>query len=727
MPGITTNPALDGGSPSLSLSVATAEDVVVARQQARLWAESLGFDRQNQVRIATAVSEIARHGADLTLPTQIQFSVSQSPPTEFRIEVCNPRSSPKEIQNVLDGIAPPSEAARSLVAAQRLMDRFDVNPAPEGGVQISLGKRLPPRTAPHLDGLLRQFASQNAAKPAVPNPLKEFHQQNRDLLDTFADLDRSRVAAQQLSRELEDTNRGVVALYAELDEKAKFLREASDLKSRFLSNMTHEFRTPLNSILSLSRMLLDRLDGDLTPEQEKQVRFIKKAASDLSVLVNDLLDLAKVEAGKVILNPTEFKVSDLFGALRGLMRPLLGDFPEVTLAFDEPAGFPTLHTDEAKLGQILRNLISNALKFTQTGSIRVGASLDDDEHVTFFVADTGIGIRPEDQERIFEEFVQLDGPYQNRVRGTGLGLPISRKLAELLGGSLSVSSTPGVGSTFTVRLPIAFPACLGASYFPGTLRDPDPLRIPVLVVGHSISALSICEKALQGTEFQVVPERTPQEAGAALERIRPAAILLNIDPDDRSWSGFVNKIQSRDRDGIPSMLVTPPDQPFSSGSSSHENVRLARPASRDALLPALRSLAPKSADDLLLIVDDDETSRYVLRDLLQETRFHVEEVSGGNDAIAFVRHRPPVCLFLDIVMPDMDGFEVFRRLQADPALREIPVVIHTERALSSATRADFETRALGILSKDHSHRESSVRSIRELLFKAEARRSGRPA
>ena len=177
----------------------------------------------------------------------------------------------------------------------------------------------------------------------------------------------------RLNRELEDTNRGVVALYAELDERADHLRRADEVKTRFLSNMTHEFRTPLNSILALTRLLLDRVDGELTPEQERQVYFIRKSAENLSELVNDLLDLAKVEAGKIVVRPAEFEVRNLFGALRGMLRPLLLN-TSVNLVFEEPDGIPPLHTDEGKVSQILRNFISNALKFTEQGEVRVSGA-----------------------------------------------------------------------------------------------------------------------------------------------------------------------------------------------------------------------------------------------------------------------------------------------------------------------------------------------------------------
>jgi signal transduction histidine kinase len=263
-------------------------------------------------------------------------------------------------------------------------------------------------------------------------------------------------ALQELNEELAETNNGVVALYAELDDRAEQLKHASDLKSRFLSYMSHEFRTPLGSITSLAGILLDRTDGPLTEEQGKQVVFIKGAAQELTEMVNDLLDLAKVEAGRITISPAWFGMVDLFSALRGMFRPILTS-ASVDLVFEEPQEIPPLFTDHKKLSQILRNLISNALKFTTQGSVRVSAECCRDGMVTFRVIDTGIGIAPEHQATLFNDFVQIDSALQKRLHGTGLGLSLSRKLAQLLGGDIAVESVPGQGSTFILEVPTLLP------------------------------------------------------------------------------------------------------------------------------------------------------------------------------------------------------------------------------------------------------------------------------
>jgi signal transduction histidine kinase len=217
--------------------------------------------------------------------------------------------------------------------------------------------------------------------------------------------------------------------------------------------MSHEFRTPLGSVRSIARILLDRMDGPLTPEQEKQVRFVQSAASELTEMVNDLLDLAKVEAGRITISPEWFEMVDLFSALRGMFKPIVAS-ASVSLVFDEPEDQIKLYTDDKKVSQILRNFISNALKFTPVGEVRVSARLIDPAHVEFAVSDTGIGIAAEHVPNLFNDFVQIDVRLQKRLRGTGLGLSLARKFAELLGGHVAVESELGKGSRFSVTLPV---------------------------------------------------------------------------------------------------------------------------------------------------------------------------------------------------------------------------------------------------------------------------------
>jgi signal transduction histidine kinase len=255
-----------------------------------------------------------------------------------------------------------------------------------------------------------------------------------------------------LAAELAETNKGVLALYAELDDNATQLKEAADLKSRFLSYMSHEFRTPLASITSVTDILLRGLDGPLTSEQQKQMKFVQGSVRELTEMVDDLLDLAKVEAGRISISPEWFEMVDLFSALRGMFRPIIGN-STVALILEEPESVPRLFTDDKKLSQILRNFISNALKFTNEGEVRVTAQLRDDDWIEFAVTDTGIGIASEHLSTLFSDFVQLDTRIHKRLRGTGLGLSLAKKFSELLGGQVFAESELGKGSRFSVRIP----------------------------------------------------------------------------------------------------------------------------------------------------------------------------------------------------------------------------------------------------------------------------------
>jgi signal transduction histidine kinase len=257
-----------------------------------------------------------------------------------------------------------------------------------------------------------------------------------------------------LQQELEETNRGVLALYAELDEQAAQLKQASELKSRFLSYMSHEFRSPLGAVRSITRLLLDELDGPLNAEQRRQLEFIRTSSTELSEMVDDLLDLARVEAGRIRISPGWFEMGELLSALRGMFKPLVVT-ESVSLILDEPVGLDRLYTDDRKLAQILRNFVSNGLKFTTSGEVRVSAVLEG-EQALFSVRDTGIGIPEAQIGTLFSDFMQLHSPLHKRYRGSGLGLSLSKKLAELLGGTVGVESVVGEGSTFWVRIPVVY-------------------------------------------------------------------------------------------------------------------------------------------------------------------------------------------------------------------------------------------------------------------------------
>jgi signal transduction histidine kinase/DNA-binding response OmpR family regulator len=663
------------------MEIRREHDVVLARQRARQVAAALQFDPQDQTRIATALSEIARNAFEYAGGGMVEFQVQRTPPA-LQISVSDKGRGIVNISQILDGkYVSPTGMGLGLIGAKRLMDFFRIDTSSKGTIVV-LGKNLSSRSAglskKDLDSLLSKLEVQGPQ-----NAYEELQQQNQELLRTLDELRARQMELAQLNRELDETNRGVVALYAELDDRADFLQRASELKSHFLSNMSHEFRTPLNSISALSQILLDRLDGELTSEQEKQVRFIKGSAQDLTDLVNDLLDLAKVEAGKVAIRPTNFDVNTLFAALRGMLRPLLAQNSSVKLVFDDPEENIQIYSDEAKVSQILRNFISNALKFTEHGEVRVSVSRGTDNSVSFSVADTGIGIFESDIERIFQEWTQIDGKLQKVAKGSGLGLPLSRKLAQLLGGNVHVSSRVGIGSTFTAIIPISFAGQMEVVYVPDVKRELEADKLPVLVVEDNREALFVYEKYLKGTRFQVIPANNIAEARASLRSFHPYAIVLDVLlQGEHSWDLLRDlKEDSATRD-IPVYVVTVVDnrdKALSLGANGFSS----KPVDRVWLLNQLESLLALQCKPRILVIDDDPTARYLIRSLLASSECELFEATGGAEGLRMVLEYKPALVVLDLAMEGVDGFEVLESLRGDDATRGIPVVVHTSKSLDA--------------------------------------------
>jgi signal transduction histidine kinase/CheY-like chemotaxis protein len=700
----------------LSMTIQNEPDVVLTRQRAREIAGLLGFSIQEQTHIATAVSEIARNAFMYAGGGKVEFLLEgETVPQIMLISISDRGPGIPALQAIFAG-AYQSKTGMGfgITGARRLMDQLEIETKPGQGTTVHLKKLVSRQTPLMTAERVTQIAGELAQRHSS-DPFAEIQQQNQELLRILEELRARQEDLLRLNRELEDTNRGVMALYAELDEKADHLRRADELKTRFLSNMSHEFRTPVNSILALSRLLLDRNDGDLTPEQEKQATFIRKAADTLSDLINDLLDIAKIEAGKVTIWPTDFAVSELFSTLRGMLRPLLLN-NAVNLVFEEPENIPTLYTDDSKVSQILRNFLSNALKFTELGEVRVSASLmANGEAVVFSVADTGIGIAPEDQETIFHEFTQLEHPLQKRVKGTGLGLPLCKKLAELLGGSVSVQSTLGVGSTFSTTIPLHYqtpPSYIDAVE---TQWELDPTRLPVLIIEDKVQEQFIYEKFLKGSRFQAIPAYSLREAQQVMLRVRPCAIVLDILLSGRDSWIFLSQIKADETTkDIPILVVTTVvDQ--RKGLVLGADAYAVKPVGRAWLLEELTRLTGQPQLPLVLIVDDEEISRYVLKQFIIGTSCVISEAETGLEGLRRAREEQPQIIFLDLSMPGLDGYQFLQQLKADPATKDIPVVVSTAKVLNEEEWTQLSATTAAVLPKATLSRETVTKTIKSIF------------
>jgi signal transduction histidine kinase len=438
----------------LVVEVRVESDVFAVRQRGREAAAALGLDLQDQVRVATALSEVSRELVGAGGGT-VRFGYETRPP---RLSV--------ELAKAV-GATPTDDDTLASRDAARLMDDFTLDDTSPHWLRMS--KLLPARHVPldlagldQVRGRLRGLAA--------TSPLDEMRVQNAELLAALEELQASQdavVAAnaeleetnagvmamyRELSAELEQTNRGVVALYAELDDKGQQLKFADEAKSRFLASVSHELRTPINSILGLVGLL--GIGPGLDADQRRQCELIGRSARELLALVNELLDLAKAESGRLeaLLAPTD--LATVLRDVHAMMLPLATN-PDVAFTVAPCPDVGRLVTDAGLLTHILRNLISNALKFTMSGTVEVRATVETAGHMLrIAVSDTGVGIPADEHERVFEEFHQVPGPLQAAARGTGLGLPFARRLAALLDGELRLDSEPGRGSTFSLELPM---------------------------------------------------------------------------------------------------------------------------------------------------------------------------------------------------------------------------------------------------------------------------------
>jgi CheY-like chemotaxis protein len=388
-----------------------------------------------------------------------------------------------------------------------------------------------------------------------------------------------------------------------------------------------------------------------------------------------------------------------------MLRPLLLN-QSVSLVFDEVDDLPPLHTDEGKVSQILRNLISNALKYTEQGEVRVAARVDGaGDTITFSVADTGIGIAKEDQARIFEEFTQVEHRLQRRVRGTGLGLPLSRRLAELLGGTLSLTSEEGLGSTFFVTLPVRLRT--GEPKRKAFEWTPEPGKLPLLIVEDEPDEQYFYQKIFKSSSFQPYPARSIEEMHTALGTVAPAAILFDIVLNgEHAWDTIAALKRADATRDVP-LIVVSALQERERGLALGADAYLTKPVDRRALLDTLTGLHARRQPVIrVLTIDDEEVARYLVRQCLPSPAFEVIEAPSGAEGLRCAREARPDVILLDLMMPGVDGREVLRELAADAATRDIPVVILTSSVLEPAERDQLLQRAARVLSKANLSRDA---------------------
>jgi signal transduction histidine kinase/CheY-like chemotaxis protein len=653
-------------------------DLVQVRRVVRRLAQLLQFEQRDEVKITAAVSELTRAaGAVPGGGVEVVFAIDGEPAEpRFTIEVMGPGLAPEKR-------ARGSIAAESIVAAEKLLERVvDVGAPTALRFCKPLAERAVPATSERVAAIRAEITRVDPRR--ADGYREELTRQTHELAEALLEIEERKQELATLNAELSDTNRGVVALYAELDDRASQLRRADELKTRFFSQMSHEFRTPLNSILALSNILLEEADGPLLSEQRRQVGLIRDGVTDLLDLVGDLLDLAKMEAGKTQVHVAAFGVGTLFGALRAMMRPLL-PASTVSLEFGATSALPALVGDEGKVMQILRNFLSNAVKFTERGQItvtarfvRVGESVGggttETDSVLFAVMDTGIGIAREYQAAIFEEFRQVENRLQRKSRGSGLGLPLCRRLAGLLGGRVWVESEPGHGATFYLLLPCVYGAASARGAVAGDAR---PL---LLMIDERADRRSALVALFLDSAFLPV-EATPGEVtSATLAALQPTAAVLDTATADPTL------LEALRGAAVPVMSVAGAD--FSA------------PPGRERLLADTYHTVLRAKLRSVLIVDDDEAYRTILKKHFAPFCELVHATGDVAAASAALSGGGVDCLVLDLIMPELDGLTLLQRIRADAATAELPIVMCSSKSLSAEEQALLRRLRAPFLAKD---------------------------
>ena len=589
---------------------------------------------------------------------------------------------------------------------------------------------------------------------------EELEEQSQILKESQTNLETQQAELEQTNEELagqrdamDRKNKELNEAQIQLEERAQELQRSSKYKSEFLANMSHELRTPLNSSLILAKLLSENSHGNLSGEQVKFAESIYSAGNDLLNLINDILDISKVEAGKLEVLPENTSVARVVEGLRGMFEPLAGD-KGLTLKVEvQPGTPPMLYTDSQRLEQILKNLLSNAIKFTEKGQVSLTVAQAPGERIAFTVKDSGIGIAEDQQESIFEAFRQADGTTNRRYGGTGLGLSISRDLATLLGGTISVSSTPGQGSEFTLSMPeqfvepdepmapkVAPPARAVSASAVSKPVDVAPVQIPrfaddrekapfstrcILVVEDEPNFARILFDLAHELGYNCLVAHGADEGyGLAVEFI-PDAILLDMRLPDHSGLTVLQRLKaSAPTRHIPVHVISVEDRVEAAMHMGAVGYAV-KPTTREELKNVFARLEAKLTQKVkrVLLVEDDDLQRDSIARLIGDDDIEITAVGFAQEALDLLRSNIYDCMIIDLKLPDMLGGDLLKRMSTEDICSFPPVIVYTGRNLTRDEEAELRKYSRSIIIKGARSPERLLDEVTLFLHKVESQLS----
>jgi len=548
----------------------------------------------------------------------------------------------------------------------------------------------------------------------------DFNLMAKNLKENINQKDAYAEELKELSRDLEnkvkERTRELQEANIMLQRQSEKIEEANRLKSQFLANMSHELRTPMNAIIGFTNLVIRRTEGIIPERQRQNLEKVRISADNLLALINSILDLSKIEAGKVDVNVESFDLGTLVESCFSTVEPLKGE--KVRLTQQIAADVPQLWTDQAKLKQIIINLLSNALKFTEEGEIAISAERENG-HLKLAVSDTGIGIEKSALPYIFDEFRQADGSSTRRYGGTGLGLAITKKLVDLLGGRISVESEIAKGSTFTITMPIMSDRVLEDKE---KAKDEilkgeaalDRSKKVILAIDDEPNVILLLKEDLVEEGYQIVGAFSGEEGIKKAKEIKPFAITLDIImPGKDGWETLNELKADPDTKDIPVIIVSileNRDLGYSLGVDDY----LVKPIKKEALLATLNRLSIPETDKIL-VVDDDPNVISLITQILEGENYYISGASNGEEALSAISERIPDLIILDLLMPVMDGFEMIDRLRGNPDWRNIPVVVITAKDLTDADKEFLERGVIKIIQKAGLDKDKLLSELRDTL------------
>ncbi len=689
------------------ISVRTPESINEARRKIFDLAESCYFDEISTTRLTTIFSELVRPGRTSGNSVDIALNLEE-----------------RNGQNGLSLIFSYREKINLIPDLARFFDFFNLR-SPDGGPTTLEAFHYLPDNFPHLTDDFIATQRQKLAQLSREELLEDLQIKNEELRTSTEELLKAKRLAEEATsalqsqvHELDQARRAMLNILEDLEEAKQGALEATKAKSNFLANMSHELRTPMNAILGYSEMLMEEAEDqgqeDFIPDLQK----IHTAGKHLLGLINEILDLSKIEAGKMDLFLESFDVAGMIDDVASTLQPLVEKNAN-TLQVHSAPDLGTMHADLTKVRQSLFNLLSNASKFTQNGTITLDAApvpRDGARWIAFRVADTGIGMTPEQIDKLFQPFVQADTSTSRKYGGTGLGMTITQHFTRMMGGEISVASEPGAGTTFTVLFPAEVEIKPVAPVPQPEAAEPKFTGLhTVLVIEDDPGARDLLTRFLTKEGYHV-ETAAGGDAGLRLAReLHPDIITLDVMmPGMDGWAVLSALKADSELADIPVVMLTIVDNKnlgYALGAADY----LTKPIQRDRLLAILEKYCPPSEFAKVLVVEDDLVTREVIRHLLEKTGIQVAEAENGRVALERLAEGQPGLILLDLMMPEMDGFQFVDHVRQHEAWRAIPIVVVTAKDLTAEDRRRLNGYVTEIIQKDARGQEELLAEVSKMV------------